>query len=201
MISVRISLFCEHLVQARLLDVQDLAAQRQDRLEAAVAALLGRAAGRVALDDVELGSRRVALASSRPACRAGVNAVERALALHQFAGLAGGLAGAGGGQALLDDSLARPDGFSSRKPPSASLTTVWTAPATSALPSLPLVWPSNCGSGSLTVTIAVRPSRTSSPERLSHRSLRKPFLRGVVVERAGERRAEAGEVRAAVDRC
>ena len=37
----------------------------------------------------------------------------------------------------------------------------------SVLPSLVLVWPSNCGSASLTETIAVRPSRTSSPVRLS----------------------------------
>ena len=50
----------QHLVDARLLDVDDLAAQRQDRLEAAVAGLLGRAAGRVALDEVELGEVRVA---------------------------------------------------------------------------------------------------------------------------------------------
>src|SRR5665647_1152730 len=49
----------EHLVDARLLDVDDLAAQRQDRLEAAVARLLGRAAGRVALDEVDLAERRV----------------------------------------------------------------------------------------------------------------------------------------------
>ena len=39
-----------------LLDVEDLAAQRQHRLRVAVAALLGRAAGGVALDDEDLGS-------------------------------------------------------------------------------------------------------------------------------------------------
>ena len=49
----------EHLVDAVLLAVDDLPAQRQDRLVAAVAALLGRAAGRVALDDEELGRLRV----------------------------------------------------------------------------------------------------------------------------------------------
>ena len=51
----------QHLVEARLLDVQDLAAQRKDRLIATVAALLGRAARGITLDDVELGKRRVAL--------------------------------------------------------------------------------------------------------------------------------------------
>src|SRR6202008_1628815 len=45
----------ENLDQSGLLDVEDLALDRQDRLEHAVAALLGRAAGRVALDDEELG--------------------------------------------------------------------------------------------------------------------------------------------------
>jgi hypothetical protein len=42
---------------AGLLHVQDLAAQRQDGLELAVAALLGGAAGGVTLDDVDLAQR------------------------------------------------------------------------------------------------------------------------------------------------
>ena len=41
----------------------------------------------------------------------------------------------------------------------------------SVLPSLVLVWPSNCGSASFTWMIAVRPSRTSSPVRFSSFSL------------------------------
>ena len=48
-----------------------------------------------------------------------------------------------------------------------SLQTFWTNDLASVLPSLVLVWPSNCGSASLTWMIAVRPSRTSSPVRLS----------------------------------
>ena len=47
------------------------------------------------------------------------------------------------------------------------MTTRCTKPLASVLPSLVLVWPSNCGSPSLIEMIAVRPSRTSSPERLS----------------------------------
>ncbi|CAM5540707.1 hypothetical protein STENM327S_06700 [Streptomyces tendae] len=43
------------------------------------------------------------------------------------------------------------------------------------LPSFVLVWPSNCGSASLTEMIAVRPSRMSSPVRLSSFS-RSSFL-------------------------
>ena len=44
----------QHLLGRRLLGVEHLAAQREDRLGAPVAALLGRAAGRVALDDEQL---------------------------------------------------------------------------------------------------------------------------------------------------
>ena len=46
-------------VDARLLDVQDLSADRQDRLHPRVAALLGRAAGGVALDDEQLALARL----------------------------------------------------------------------------------------------------------------------------------------------
>ena len=48
-------LAAQHLVEARAFHVQDLAAQRQHGLEFAVAALLGGAAGRVALDDEQFG--------------------------------------------------------------------------------------------------------------------------------------------------
>ena len=44
----------EHAVEPRPLDVEDLAAQRQDRLILAVPRLLGRAAGAVALDQEQL---------------------------------------------------------------------------------------------------------------------------------------------------
>src|SRR5450755_3765888 len=44
----------QHLVVARLLYVQDFALQRQDRLETAIAALLGGAAGRFALYQKQL---------------------------------------------------------------------------------------------------------------------------------------------------
>ncbi len=48
-----------------------------------------------------------------------------------------------------------------------SCTTFCTKVFASVLPSLVLVWPSNCGSPSLTEMIAVSPSRMSSPLRLS----------------------------------
>ena len=51
----------EHPVEARALDVEDLALQRENGLVFAVAALLGRAAGAVALDQEQLGLGRIAL--------------------------------------------------------------------------------------------------------------------------------------------
>ncbi len=68
-------------------------------------------------------------------------------------------------------------GFSSRNSASFSLTVTATSVAISVLPSLVLVWPSNCGFLSLTETSAVRPSRMSSPVRLSSFSLRRFFCR------------------------
>ena len=94
----------QHLVEAHALDVEDLAAQRQHGLEFAVAALLGGAAGRVALDDEQFGFRRIALlAVGELAGQRGD--VERALAARQFARLARGFARGGGLDHLADDDL------------------------------------------------------------------------------------------------
>ena len=49
----------QHLARVGLPGVQDLAAQRHDRLSHAVARLLGRAAGRIALDQKQLAARRI----------------------------------------------------------------------------------------------------------------------------------------------
>ena len=70
-------LVLEHLVEAGLLDVEHLAAQRQDGLVSPVAALLGGAAGGIALDEVELAPGRVLF-----------------LAVGQFAGQGADLQGA-----------------------------------------------------------------------------------------------------------
>ncbi len=51
----------QHLVEARPLDIEYLAAQRQDRLEFAVAAHLGATAGGIALDDEQFGLGGIAL--------------------------------------------------------------------------------------------------------------------------------------------
>ncbi len=108
-ISVPISCEDEHLVEARALDVEDLAAQRQHRLEGAVAALLGRAAGGIALDEQDLAFRRVALLAIGELAGQRRD-VERALAAGQLARLAGGFARRGGLDHLADDaSSPRPD--------------------------------------------------------------------------------------------
>ena len=92
----------EHLVEPRALHVQDLAANRQNRLGLARAALLGRAAGGVALDDEELRLGRIALlAVGELPGQAVVR--ERPLAAREIARLARRRAGARGVENLRDD--------------------------------------------------------------------------------------------------
>src|ERR1700724_4911122 len=51
----------QHLVEARSFDIEDLTLERQDRLRAPIAALLGGPAGGVALDDEDFRQRRILL--------------------------------------------------------------------------------------------------------------------------------------------
>ncbi len=97
-------LAAQHLVETRPFDVEDLAAQRQHGLEFAVAALLGGAAGRVALDDEQFGLRRIALLAVGELAGQRVH-VECALAPGEVARLARGFAGGGGLDHLADDVL------------------------------------------------------------------------------------------------
>ena len=84
-------LVAQHLVVARLLHVQDLALQRQDGLETAVAALFGGAAGRFALHQEQLATLGILLLAIGQF--AGQTArIERAFAPRQVARLAGRLA-------------------------------------------------------------------------------------------------------------
>src|SRR5471032_1787323 len=78
----------QHLFEARLFHVQHFTAQRQDGLELAVAALLGRAACRVTLDDVQFAQRRVFFLAVGQLGRQ-AQAVHDAFAAGQVAGLAG----------------------------------------------------------------------------------------------------------------
>src|SRR6478735_3215248 len=72
--------------------------------------------------------------------------------------------------ALLTTVLASA-GFASNQWLSCSLPIFCTNDFTSVLPSLVLVWPSNCGSDTFTERTAARPSRMSSPVRLGSLSL------------------------------
>src|SRR5437764_11389257 len=99
----------QHLVKAGALDVEDLALQRQDRLETAVAALLCRAAGAVALDNEELALGGIALLTIGELPRQ-VRDVERALAPRQVARLARRLARRSGFDDL-GDNLSRVGGM------------------------------------------------------------------------------------------
>ena len=97
----------QHLVFARFVGVDDLAAQGEDGLELAVAAALGAAAGRIALDQVKFAAlddlaRAVAELAGQPA------AGQDALAVAQEGlGLAGRLAGLGRQHRLGDHQLGR----------------------------------------------------------------------------------------------
>ena len=71
-------------------------------------------------------------------------------------------------------------GLSSRNSVSWRPTICSTAPLTSGLPRRPFVWPSNWGSLTLTLITAIKPSRTSSPDRFFISSFPTPktlFLR------------------------
>ena len=165
----------EHLVDPVLLRVDHLAAQRQDRLEGAVARVDRRAAGRVALDQVELG--RLGIADRAVGELAGQrHAVERALPASQLARLAGGLPRVSRRERLLHDllGLAR---VLLEELGELRVHGLLDEVLTQAFPSFVFVWPSNCGSWSLTEITAASPSRTSSPSRLSSFSFRNPFLR------------------------
>ena len=101
-------LVAEHLVVTRFFDVEDFAFERQDRLIAAVAPALGRAAGRFALDDEEFAARRIALLAIGELARQAAG-IERGLAASELASFARRLAGAGRVDAFADD-LARDRG-------------------------------------------------------------------------------------------
>src|SRR5262249_59425116 len=93
----------EHLVEARLFDVEDLALERQNRLEPPIASLLRRPACRLALDDVELALCGIAFLAVGQLARQRA-AVERAFAPHQITRLPRRLARARRVDRLADDA-------------------------------------------------------------------------------------------------
>ena len=94
----------QHLIHARLLDVQDLAAQRQDGLVHGIATgLCGTTCG-IALHNVQLTELRVAGTAVRQLARQATDVGGR-LAAHHVARLAGSIACMRGGHCLFDDGL------------------------------------------------------------------------------------------------
>src|SRR5689334_4310682 len=96
----------QHLVETRLLDVENLASQRKNRLKSSVSTLLCAPSRTVALDDIQLGLGRVALGAIGQLARQ-TEALQAALALHQLARLARRLPRPRSHDALLDDALGR----------------------------------------------------------------------------------------------
>ena len=151
----------------------------------AVAALLGRAAGRIALDDEDLGLGRIPLlAVGELAGQRGD--VERALAAGQLARLARGLAGRGRLDHLADDRL-RLGGMLLEPVAEPSLTSPSTTGRTSEETSLSLVCEENFGSGTLTESTQVSPSRQSSPASATFSRFGEPRILGIAGDLARQR--------------
>ncbi len=94
----------QHLVEAGLFHIQDLALERQDSLSTAVPPLFRRTARRVALDQKQLGQRRVLLLTVGQLARQ-TGHVQSPFAPRHLAGLAGRLPGSGGVNDFGNDDL------------------------------------------------------------------------------------------------
>jgi hypothetical protein len=197
-ISVAISCWTSSLSKRAFSTLRILPLQRQDRLELAVAPLLGRAAGGVALDDVQLAQRRILLlAVGQLAGQA--QPVQDALAAGHLARLARRLAGPRG----LDDLAAMIFGIGRAVPAGSrrsfsATTSSTTGRALRTRPACPWSGRLNLGSGTFTDSTQARPSRMSSPVVSTLAFLAQLVVVDVLVDDAGHRRAQAGEVRAAI---
>ena len=100
-------LVAEHAVEPGPLDVEDLAAEREDRLVEPVAAPLGGPAGRVALDQEQLAGVLVVGGAVHQLAGQPAAGEDPLAVADQLAGLAGRLAGLGGQLGLGDDLLGR----------------------------------------------------------------------------------------------
>ena len=94
----------DELFETRLLDIEDLALQGQDRLKLSVAPLLGRTAGGIALDEIQFAQRRILLLAVGQ-FPGQAHAVQHALSARHFARLPGRLSGSGGIDDLAGDNL------------------------------------------------------------------------------------------------
>ena len=143
-------------------DVEDLAADRQDRLGLAVARLLGRAAGAVAFDDEQFGARGIVIgAVGELAGQAQLARAGRGLALDLALGAA--LAAARPSARATQPSSARPRSIlSARIMVEMVAHRILDQPRRLGLVSRSLVWLWNCGSRMKTDSIISTPVITSS---------------------------------------
>ena len=155
----------EHVADRRLLDIEDLSADRQQRLELDRPGQLGGAQRAVTLDDEQLGALDVVAAAVGELGRQR-GRLEGVLAALQLLGLAGGDTRARSADHLLEDRRApwscRPRLVDVSTLVSSRCTTCDTMRVAADVPSTSLVWPSNWGSASRTHTTPVSPSSTSS---------------------------------------
>ena len=126
--------------------------------------------------------------------------LERALAPRELARLARRLARARGRHRLREDLASHPSGSPRGTRRASGSRSSSTNASIRGFPSFVFVCPSNCGFRSFTEMTAARPSRTSSPSRLSSFSFSEPLLARVAVQRPGERGLEAREMRPALGR-
>ncbi len=92
----------QHFVEASFLDVENLALERENRLELAIAPLLGGAAGRISLDDEQLAQRGIFLGAIGQFPRQAAS-VQGTFPADELFGLAGCFAGTGRIYRLTDD--------------------------------------------------------------------------------------------------
>ena len=183
------------LVLAGGLHVEDFAAERQDRLRGAVARLLGRAAGRVALDDEDFRALRLAVGAVGELARQ-AELPRRGLARNVlFLAAADALLGAVDHEV---QELVGLCGLPASQWSNGSLIAFSTMRWASAVARRSLVWPWNSGSRMNTESMQPAPTMTSS---LVIPAARLPWpARSAWLEAAQQRGAHAGLVGAAVRR-
>ena len=188
----------EHLVDPVLLRVDDLAAERQDRLEPAVAGVLCRAAGGSALDEIDLRFGRVARLAVGQLPGEG-RVVERPFAASQVARLPCRLARVPRGDSLQDD-LARVSRVLLEELSELRVDGLFDQPTHPGIAELRLRLTLELGVAQLDRDDGCKPLAHVLSLEVLLLFLQEAFVAGVLVQRACEGTLEPREVRAALVR-
>ena len=190
---MRVTISCagEHLLEAGLLHVEDLALQRKDGLVAAVAALLGRARRRSLPRRCRARSRTGPCSWQSASLPGKSKPVQGALAAHGLARLACGDAARGWRRRPWRRFSWRTGVLVRGNCRGFSFTICSTRPLISELPSLVLVCPSNWGLGSFTADHRRQPLAGVLAGGRFLQVLPHAAAVGVGVDGAGERALEA----------